>query len=312
MAKYISLEGLEAFLGTLKSKLEDGSIGVHATDAYIGTTASPNMCTNEGLYQLGTSSQGSPTTIGFPVMSPGTLKGRLLNIDTTGAGGNVISQFLMLNNNTGGEGGIYVRSIQNNTAKPWGRLQTNVEVGIVTLTALDNDPFLDNGIYSGVCSDTGETFVLICINNYAAAPQNQSISQLKYSLYIGSQDGLTPGAVKIEKRSRNMTGIWSAWEEVSPFSPIITTIMTNNKLLKNKMYVLSGDINITQFEAPAINEHATYTILVQNGTISLPAEVYWAHGEKPSTSNGIYEVVVNGINNNGSIIYTATWANYSK
>lgn len=189
--------------------------GLYATDAYVGTNVSLNNCVRGGVYQIGTTiADQSPIVSGFPVMSPSTLAGRLWNIATTGEGGEVLSQFLMLNNNTGGEGGIYVRSIQNNKIKPWGRLQTNVEVGIVTSTALDNDPFLDNGIFSGVCSDTGETFVLICINNYAAAPQNQSISQLKYSLGIGSQDGITAGTVKIEKRSRNTTGFWNDWEEI--------------------------------------------------------------------------------------------------
>lgn len=220
--------------GKLNIKVDQATMGtnpngLYVTDAYVGTDVSLNDCVDIGVYQIGTTiSSQSPIESGFPVMYPGTLVGRLWNIATTGAGGEVLSQFLMLNNNTGGEGGVYVRSIQNNKAKPWGRLQTNIEVGIVTSTALDNDPFLDNGIFSGVCSDTGETFVLICINNYAAAPQNQSISQLKYSLGVGSQDGITAGTVKIEKRSRNTTGFWNDWEEIGGGSVDIPAASNDN------------------------------------------------------------------------------------
>lgn len=39
-------------------------------------------------------------------------------------------------------------------------------------------------------------------------------------MYIGSQDGLTPGAVKIEKRSRNTTGFWTNWENIGSGSSL--------------------------------------------------------------------------------------------
>ena len=166
-----------------------------------------NSYTEQGVYNFHCYSDA----INSPVNSSGEIKGRLTILSTSQG---VITQVVNLNNSEGGEGNVYIRSYQNGTWKPWAKLQTNVEVGLVTLTALDNDPFLDNGIFSGVCGDTGETFVLICINNYAVAPYNKSIAQLKYSLFIGSQDGLTPGEVKIEKRSRNTTGFWTDWENI--------------------------------------------------------------------------------------------------
>lgn len=168
-----------------------------------------NEYTEQGIYNIHCYSDA----INSPVNSSGEIKGRLTVLSTS-LTTNVVTQVVNLNNADGGEGNIYIRSCQNGTWKPWSKLQTNVEVGLVTLAALDNDPFLDNGIFSGICGDTGETFVLICINNYAVAPQNKSIAQLKYSLFIGSQDGLTPGEVKIEKRSRNTTGFWTDWENI--------------------------------------------------------------------------------------------------
>lgn len=168
-----------------------------------------NMYTEQGVYNFHCMSDA----VNSPVNSRGEIKGRLTVLSVS-SGDSVITQVVNLNNADGGEGNVYIRSCQKGTWKPWSKLQTNVEVGLVTLAALDNDPFLDNGIFSGICGDTGETFVLICINNYAIAPQNKSIAQLKYSLFIGSQDGLTPGEVKIEKRSRNTTGFWTEWENI--------------------------------------------------------------------------------------------------
>ena len=130
-----------------------------------------NNYVEQGIYNVHCFSD----TINSPINSTREIKGRLTVLHTS-QDNTVITQVLNLNNNEGGEGNIYIRSCQNGKWKPWAKLQTNVEVGLVTLTALDNDPFLDNGIFSGVCSDTGETFVLICINNYAVAPQNKSIA----------------------------------------------------------------------------------------------------------------------------------------
>lgn len=130
-----------------------------------------NEYVEQGIYNI----HCMGDAINSPINSTGEIKGRLTVLSTSFASP-VITQVLNLNNNEGGEGNIYIRSQQNGKWKPWAKLQNNVEVGVVTLTDLDNDPFLDNGIFSGVCSDTGETFVLICINNYAVAPQNKSIA----------------------------------------------------------------------------------------------------------------------------------------
>lgn len=100
----------------------------------------------------------------------------------------------------------------------WGKLQTNVEVGVVNQEQLD--ALVDNGIYSGILSTTGETFVIICINNYAIAQQVgiQHISHLKYSLVA------VTGEVKIEKRTRDAYGFWTEWETIKGFENTDSTI----------------------------------------------------------------------------------------
>ena len=143
-----------------------------------------------------------------PIDNQGTISARMTVLVTESDGNKVITQVLNLNNNVGGEGNVYIRSCQNGEWKAWGKLQTNVEVGVVNQEQLD--ALVDNGIYSGVLSTTGETFVIICINNYAIAQQVgvQHISHLKYSLVVGT------GEVKIEKRTRDAYGIWTEWENI--------------------------------------------------------------------------------------------------
>ena len=151
---------------------------------------------------------------GIPINNSGTISARLTVLVTESGDNKVITQVLNLNNNAGGEGNVYIRSCQNGEWKAWGKLQTNVEVGVVNQEQLDT--IVDNGIYSGILSTTGETFVIICINNYAIAQQVgvQHISHLKYSLVVGT------GEVKIEKRTRDAYGFWTEWENIGGSSTL--------------------------------------------------------------------------------------------
>ncbi|MBR5476706.1 MAG: hypothetical protein IKV17_07810 [Bacteroidaceae bacterium] len=150
-----------------------------------------------------------------PILNEGVIAARLTVLTTDDNGGNkVVTQVLTLNNNAGGEGNVYVRSSQEGHWKPWGKLQTNIEVGQVT--TLDN--LVDNGIYSGVLTDGSptavgsfyDTFVLIVLNNYSVAGPlgvSQSISQLKYSLKLDA-------TIEVAKRKRDEFGNWTEWESV--------------------------------------------------------------------------------------------------
>ena len=160
-----------------------------------------------------------------------------------------VTQFLMLSNRVGGqEGDMYMRSAygankDSLTWKPWEKYQTNMEVGAVSNAKLlnPNNPteilkhdsgmnhIIDNGIYSGVyfgpkCMvGTGEdnwhisvqnataieTFVMVVINNYAAASNARCITQIKFAVTNG-------GVFSMEKRSTDPGTInnWSQWEAV--------------------------------------------------------------------------------------------------
>lgn len=184
---------------------------IKVNSGFVGTTTQSqpielNSYTEEGVYNF----LNATFTDGSPILSNGVVSGRLTVLVTQENDNKVVTQVLNLNNHQGGEGNIYIRSNQNGTWKPWGKLQTNIEVGQITPNDMSN--LIDNGIYSGVCVDgtTVETFVLIVINNYLAASQagfGSYISQLKYSIDLNRGN-------TVKTRSRDAYGIWNEWSEI--------------------------------------------------------------------------------------------------
>lgn len=163
--------------------------------------------TTEGVYNI----KGNRVTgDNMPINNEGNITARLNVLVTESNDNKVVTQVLNLNNNQGGEGNVYIRSQQNGTWKPWGKLQTNVEVGQITPDDMSN--LTDNGIYSGVCVDgtTIETFVLIVINNYLAASQagfGSYVSQLKYAIDLNRGN-------TVKTRTRDAYGIWNKWSSI--------------------------------------------------------------------------------------------------
>ncbi len=156
----------------------------------------------------------------LPILNTGgghTFNARLTVLDSSISGSGkdddkCITQVLSFSNRLG-QGEVYIRtgkgsSLDSLTWENWSTLQRNVNVGSVNQQQMDD--LTDNGIYSGILSTTGETFVIICINNYAIAQQVgvHHISHLKYSLVVGT------GEVKIEKRTRDAYGFWTEWENI--------------------------------------------------------------------------------------------------
>lgn len=182
--------------------------------------------TTAGIYNI--SGERTNAADGLPIANaaPGhTFHARLVVLDSSipGTGQSddkCITQMLMLNNRTGGDGDVYVRTghasnknllAGGNGWEPWGKLQQNIEVGQVTSL---ND-FIGNGVYSGVYTNGTtlfETFVMIVINNYAVAGATgkvRSISQFKYAL-------ATDGTFSYKTRTgQGNTGIaWGDWVDL--------------------------------------------------------------------------------------------------
>ncbi len=159
---------------------------------------------------------------GLPIANYGsghTLDGVLYVFDSSLANGGgasddcCVMQLLVLSNRVGGqEGDMYMRSGSGSsqgslTWKPWEKFQTNIEVGAVSSL----NGYVDNGMYSGVLTSSGETFVMVVINNYAIAAQlgvGKSITQVKFAT-------LPDGTFTFEKRERQVGSTsWSSWVSV--------------------------------------------------------------------------------------------------
>lgn len=150
---------------------------------------------------------------GLPIYNTGSFSARL----TVLVSNNCVTQVLTLLNVGGSDGNVYTRTRQDDTWQPWGKLQTNVEVGAIGLGQEKTfDHLTDNGIYSGAniyqtgTDDYGnpiiayETFVLVVINAYLTGG---GISQLKYSL-------LPEGIATVTTREKTDDG-WSNWSSVA-------------------------------------------------------------------------------------------------
>lgn len=184
-------------LSALWSALASG--GAVNTVTWGGSTNANDMTTS-GTYRLkGERTNGADN---LPIANTGsghTIDAMLYVLDaslTNGTGETddvTITQLLVLSNRVGGQqGGMWMRSAYGRdknslTWKQWEKMQTNMEVGIVSDDYQYNTQgqqigstyamnyLVDNGIYSGVYVPSGatltdvsvETFVMVCINNYA-------------------------------------------------------------------------------------------------------------------------------------------------
>lgn len=184
-------------------------------------------------------------TDNMPINNLGDVEAHL-NVIADTIGENA-TQILTLLNVGGGDGNIYTRTRQDNTWGAWGKLQTNVEVGVISQQQMD--ALVDNGIYSGVLSATEETFVLVVINNYAIATQagyGGYISQLKYSVDLD-------GVVKLETRRRDAYDSWSDWKGIGGYTLPVATAdvlggvkVTKDVLNASGLRVDDGQLSLNQ------------------------------------------------------------------
>ncbi len=238
-----------------------------------------NIFTAIGEYII----KGTRTSLSdnLPVDSLGEIAARLFVV--AAVSGNAITQVLVLNNVSGGDGNVYTRTaVSNGDGYVWGawaKLQSNIDVGQVN--TLDN--LVDNGIYSGVLTDGSstvvgsfyDTFVLIVINNYAVAEplgQQRSISQLKYSLSLD-------GGISISKRlgTGDDSISWGEWSAIggggsadipmaTATSPGLVTLGTGTFISENNTVPI-GVIGSSQIKHLAFSVKAPF--YAESGSLSL-------------------------------------------
>lgn len=216
----------------------------------------------------------------MPINNLGDIEARL-NVISDTIGKNA-TQVLTLLNVGGGDGNIYTRTRQDNTWGAWGKLQTNVEVGVINQQQMD--ALIDNGIYSGVLSTTGETFVLVVINNYAIAQQagyGGYISHLKYSVGLD-------GVVKVETRRRDAYGFWTEWQGIGGGGGYTLPVATDTTLGGVKSYAKRGYIG----DSPAGREYALNVNNDGSAFVTIPVvEEVDANNHEPVSSSAVVDYV---------------------
>lgn len=256
-------------------------------------TCNMNNFVCSGRYTISGSREATATD-NMPILNGGKVEAILDVL----AKDNCITQVLTLLNVSGGDGNIYTRTRQDNTWGAWGKLQTNVEVGLINQQQMD--ALIDNGIYSGILSTTGETFVIICINNYAIAQQagyGGYISQLKYSVDLA-------GVVKVETRRRDAYGSWTDWQSIgggdtSVVNQTTTTATIAPNVLNVWGEVSSLDITLAEGNDNVVNEYMfQFTSGATATTLVLPADIKWLSAPNIQ-ANKTYQVSI--INNLGVI-----------
>lgn len=222
----------------------------------------------------------------LPIYNMGDFSARLTVLAT----GNCVTQLLTLLNVGGGDGNVYVRTWQNGIWKQWGKLQTNVEVGLIGFGQQKSlDDFVDNGMYSGVNAyATGErgsdgypiysveTFVLVVVNAYL---YGGGVTQLKYSL-------LLDGTVGVKTRVKK-DGSWSDWIEVGE-NITVDSVLSSSSINPVQNKVLYNCFNSMQ---TAINKKTGYTVVTWGNSSDINKYTTEGHyrikGERLNEADGL-------------------------
>ena len=165
-----------------------------------GETSDMNDFIESGVYNL--SGEHTRSNDNLPIMNTGgghTFNGRLTVFDSSlpNIGNDIkdccLTQLLTLSNRVGGDGNMYIRNgsginKENLSWSNWGKLQTNVEIGLLHITELDD--YIDNGIYSGVSASCNRNVIKYdgAYFVYAQYESNGDIPIYFYSYAFGNNE----------------------------------------------------------------------------------------------------------------------------
>ncbi len=195
---------LEVSLGTqLNFNNDKIELNLPLKQEYVGwnQNASLNTFTSSGLYII-EANQRYNQNDGLPITNMDGFKGILI-VTTLGE---ITGQTLILTYKLGSETKTYQRTLNQNDWSEWQVQLGMKELGLMPSSNLDN--CIDNGLYTGVLNDTGETFVVMTINNYVIASVNgvdKSVMQYLVGVGIGAEQS-------IRHRVLQPSGNWSQWE----------------------------------------------------------------------------------------------------
>ena len=164
----------------------------------IGSATNMNDFVTDGIYNI--SGEHTRNDDNLPINNTGgghTFSGRLSVFDSSlpDTGNDIkdccLTQLLTLSNRVGGDGNMYIRNgsgldKENLLWSNWGKLQTNVEVGLLHIEELYD--YIDNGIYSGVSFSCNKDVIKYdgAYFVYAQSNSNNGMSNYFYSYAFGN------------------------------------------------------------------------------------------------------------------------------
>ena len=261
----------------------------------VGNVSNMNDFTEAGVYEL--KGERTRDDDNLPFGNTGgshTFHARLEVLDSSiapeGKSDDIcITQKLTLSNRVAGDGDVYIRtgrgaSKEAITWETWGKLQQNIEVGQATTL----DDLIDNGIYSGVLNTTGETFVLVVINNYAFAEKygvQRSISQFKYSV---NPSGVVAFGKRVKVGNGAFPESWEILNEEKIHSAIEDALLNamnyTDKAIAKVVGTAPDTLDTLQEIAEWVNTHedlyATLKNIADQNTVKINAEVNRAKQEE--------------------------------
>ena len=160
----------------------------------IGSVTNMNDFTDSGIYNI--FGEHTRTDDNLPINNTGgghTFDGRLTVFDSSlpNIGNDIkdccLTQLLTLSNRVGGDGNMYIRNgsglnKENLSWSNWGKLQTNVEVGIICEGELTK--LTDNGMYSGICFNNGKSSIIKYDNAYFVYVKNVQLGNTTFNMYM--------------------------------------------------------------------------------------------------------------------------------
>lgn len=349
----------------LKYQSQTGKLYLDTDRYYLGTSTTNsltwgmpiNMTTivnlnnyvEAGVYRFDGERISADADDNFPITNgnPGhTIQGTLMVYNSSlanGSGANddaCVTQVFTLSNRTAHEGKMYIRTgvgknIYSLNWENWKEFQTNMIYSTpITSDELNTEPFINNGMYSGVIQDNpynATTFVLITVNNWAIASrigQPVRCTQLIYNVDLF-------GNSQVQKRTgvrdgNTSTWSWTAWSSLGEGSSSTTTIRTVNPSgesigvgtlqIGEVCYCNTNNetksIVISGFATPVANTVNTYGLTIKvpsNSTlvVTYPENVTikWANGIVPFfTSQEVVEIIFTTYDNGQT--FNGTWTKY--
>lgn len=254
-----------------------------------------NNYTTAGIYNI--SGEHTRNDDNLPINNTGgghTFSGRLSVFDSslpdTGNDDKdcCLTQLLTLSNRVGGDGNMYIRTGSGSTKDnltwgKWGKLQTNVEVGVICEGELTK--LTDNGMYSGICFNNGNSSIVKYDNAYFVYTGEVQISYHLFNIYkyiYGNTTYKLKNLYIFSHNTEQTGGIIASGHTDSG-------IASDSESFSDAEYYDSSLFNLSDTFAHFVSPYTTFVLITVNNYA-----IAGANGVSPNCTQLIYGIDIDG------------------